>query len=264
MASAVLEALREGRFLGDARTTNALHSRGLLRVDGSLTDEGFDQAVALAPLEDQCKKLGLPLRTVAAAPSLRPESAALQVARGSGWKGTSCEGRAALTLLKAGILDFLREHSVLGDDDATTRMVEAQILIYQQRHLGEFGAEVAPRNALYGPIDYSRWEEALSHLLRNEFVSGECPDLDVALGMEMVHAVGSERWFLIAEALCRDPYGFGNGWPDLLLVNDTRDVLGVEVKVKDRLHYTQIRTLPILRLEIGIPVEVWRLVEDRG
>ncbi|MEE9133008.1 MAG: VRR-NUC domain-containing protein, partial [Gemmatimonadota bacterium] len=83
------------------------------------------------------------------------------------------------------------------------------------------------------------------------------------LGMEMVHAIGVERWWLIAEELCKDPFGFRNGWPDLLLINDKGDVLGVEVKVKDRLHASQIRTFPILRLDVGIPIEVWKLIEDR-
>lgn len=260
MARAILEALRAGRFLADGRTATALRSRGLLRSDGSLTDGGFALAVELAPLEEQCEKLGLPLRSVAVPLRQSPVACALRVAQAFGWRGTTCEGRSALILLKAGILDFLQEHSPSGADDALTRMVEAQVASYQQTHAGESGADVAPRNALYRPLNYPRWEEALSQVLAKKSVQAECPELDATLGMELVHAVGHDRWFRIAEALCRDPYGFRNGWPDLLIVNDHRDLLGIEVKVGDRLHSSQIRTLPILRDEIGVPIEVWKLV----
>jgi hypothetical protein len=174
MTQALLEALRTGRYVADLRTTSALRSRDLLRMDGSLTDQGFNRAVALAPLAEQCEVLGFPLRRIPVRTSGPPELAALEVARRSGWRGTACEGRAALTLLKAGIFDFLRENSPLGPDDATSQMVEAQILSYQQQHAGEFGSVYAPRNALYGPIDYARWEEALAHLLRNELVREQC------------------------------------------------------------------------------------------
>ncbi len=77
--------------------------------------------------------------------------------------------------------------------------------------------------------------------------------------MELVYAIGPERWFQIGEAMCMNPYGFRSGWPDLMLTNDAGDLLGVEVKVSDRLRLSQIETLPTLRDEIGIPVEVWRL-----
>jgi hypothetical protein len=263
MVQALLVALQGGRFLGNASTSKALFTRGFLRPDGSLTDSGFDEAILHTDLETQCEGLGLSIRRILAQSDRKPEEVALRVAHQEGWRGISCEGRGPFILLKAGMLHFLREHSALGEDDARTAYLEAQILSYQQRHLGEFGAEVAPRNALYGPIDYERWEAALMDLLTSEAVQSECPDLDVRVGMDIVHEVGFERWFLIAEELCRDPYGFRNGWPDLFLVRGEGEILGVEVKVRDRLHRSQIHTLPVLHRTIGIPVEIWKLVSNQ-
>jgi VRR-NUC domain len=196
-------------------------------------------------------------------PTAQPEAAALELAEAEGWRGTTCEGRAALLLLKAGILHFLEEHTPFGGDSVLTQFLEGQILSYQRDRIGEFGADVAPRNAMYGPLDLDRWERSLRRLLTNQVVQSRCPGLTTELGMDLVGAVGRERWFLIAEVLCRDPYLYRKGWPDLLLMDRDDRVLAVEVKTTDRLHASQIRTIPALRYEVGLPIEVWRLNQAR-
>ena len=46
-----------------------------------------------------------------------------------------------------------------------------------------------------------------------------------------------------------NPYGHRNGWPDLTLIRESSVKL-VEIKTRDRLHFSQIRTFPRLRAVI--------------
>jgi hypothetical protein len=70
-------------------------------------------------------------------------------------------------------------------------------------------------------------------------------------------AIGRDALINVAKTLFSDPYAFIKGWPDLAIFSGANLYL-VEVKTNDRLHPSQLITMPAMRLA-GLPIEVLRI-----
>lgn len=78
----------------------------------------------------------------------------------------------------------------------------------------------------------------------------------------LYHALGPDRCAAIASRFLTDPYAYSKGWPDLIWVEDGRVGL-IEVKTTDRLHRSQIVTIPEMTAVAGTPVGVVCVREHR-
>jgi hypothetical protein len=79
--------------------------------------------------------------------------------------------------------------------------------------------------------------------------------VDRELVQELFRALGNARCTAIARRFLEDPYAYSKGWPDLVWVDGSRVGL-IEVKTTDRLHPSQIITIPDMREVANLPVEV--------
>jgi hypothetical protein len=83
--------------------------------------------------------------------------------------------------------------------------------------------------------------------------------VDREMVCETFRALGRDRLGAIGRALLQDPYAFTKGWPDLICV-EHNEVQMLEVKTSDKLHISQIITIPTMAAEAGLATEVVRLV----
>ena len=74
----------------------------------------------------------------------------------------------------------------------------------------------------------------------------------------MYDAINSNIYISVAKKIAEDPYAYRNGWPDLTLVKGNK-VLFVEVKTKDKLHDSQLVTIPVMRDIIPFVFKVCRI-----
>ena len=82
--------------------------------------------------------------------------------------------------------------------------------------------------------------------------------VDQDLIQQLFRALGNSRCAALARRYLADPYAYSKGWPDLVWVNEKTVGLS-EVKTTDRLHWSQVITIPEM-CEVGdLLVEVVRV-----
>jgi len=82
--------------------------------------------------------------------------------------------------------------------------------------------------------------------------------VDHAMARDTFRTLGKERLKKIARLFFTDPYAFQKGWPDLACIDGERLRL-IEVKTSDRLHISQLITIPEMVATAQLDVEVVRL-----
>jgi len=102
------------------------------------------------------------------------------------------------------------------------------------------------------------FSEIISHNLIREWY----PGLSLAFADALFDAVPKAHFEQLARWVSKDP-NHRNGWPDLTLVKNGR-LKFVEVKTTDRLHHSQLVTIPALVREIGADVSVLELVSTNN
>lgn len=66
-------------------------------------------------------------------------------------------------------------------------------------------------------------------------------------------------YIAIAKKISESPYTYKNGWPDLTLIKEGK-LTFVEVKTNDKLHESQLITIPAMRDIIPSEFKVCRIV----
>ena len=233
------DAISSSTAVGTAGTLAALRSRGLIDEFAKLTVLGQISALEQVSLKAQCEELGLELRDLAVEDLSEPEIAAWKHFRQEGYQGSWCEGGAILTLLKAMCLDTLARVNTFGSrDDACTRYLEAQFTIHAalREDLHSAIRSATPR------LIEANFNEIYSHV----FVRDVYPGLEVDFILALYERLGTSSLVDVATTFLQDPYQFRKGWPDLTLV-DHDSAMFVEVKVRDKLHRSQLITIPAMR-----------------
>lgn len=234
-------------------TISALATRDLVNLDGSLTQNGWIQAVVHARLVDQCEKLGIGFEEVEGFSYHRkPERAAFEYYQDIGYTGAYCEGGAILLLIRAAALDVLAELSPFSSrKDAMMRFTEAQFTILSE-HIPRICDTV--RTASTDAV-----VDAFEEIYGSEDIRDWYPGLTAAAFGRLFEGIGGETLSKIAAVIAEAPYDYRNGWPDLTLINERNDIRWIEVKTTDKLHQSQVATLRRMKSLMPGTVSVTRL-----
>jgi hypothetical protein len=227
-----------------------------------VTDNGNTLGISLMPLKEQCLRLDLILREVEVETFRAPERQALDLAKKEGWSGTSCEGITILILLKAvlfpTIVCMLRHQLPLWSEVEIESLAAsgysfASGLTSSNDKLLAEGVFCATEETIRLGFDRcknSSLELAISY-----------PDLNIDLILSLYNALGAETLCRLVQSIQVDPNKYRKGWPDLTLIRNGA-VAFVEVKTSDRLHESQIETIPYVSSVLDKDrFAVWRLVK---
>lgn len=230
-------------------TINALASRGLTDTGGSLTYEGWKQAVVGLQLVEQCQLLGIKYECLRDLEFNRhPEYAAWCYYTSRGFSGAYCEGGPILLLIRAAALDVLAHNNTFGSrKDACSRFTEAQLTIHQERS--------ALILDTIRSVDVTQVASGFEEIYASEMVREYYPGLSTEMMTALFLSLGPDRLAQITAAIMEDPYAYRAGWPDLTMTSSA-GMLWLEVKTTDRLHLSQITTLhrmkPLLPGTVGV------------
>lgn len=220
-------------------TLKALNQRKITNSNGQLTEFGERYAISRLPLAKQCEAINLELETVELQYVGRPEPAALAHFKSLGYEGVSCEGIGFLTVLKALMLNKLAEYNPFNErNDACTRYLEAQFTILKD-NINDVISEI---NNVTKEQYITNFEEIISQ----PFISLEYPELNIEFATAVYDAVDKELFYKVANKIAEDPYLYRNGWPDLTIVKNG-NIEFIEVKTTDKLHESQLITIPVMR-----------------
>ncbi|WP_298910947.1 VRR-NUC domain-containing protein [uncultured Psychrobacter sp.] len=202
-------------------------------------------------LEQQCSTMALEFKTIDIAYENSPENAALEYFKGQGYIGTSNEGSMFQNVLKALMLDELARLNTFGSrEDACSRYLEAQLTIHQ-----------ANLEQVIKSISKTTRERFIANLdeIINE-VRGTRQDngLSLETGIAIVDALPRETLTKLTAKFSENPYGYRKGWPDLTLIKGN-EIRLVEIKTKDKLHRSQLTTIPMLNEILPSKAEVLKL-----
>jgi hypothetical protein len=263
MRTALLGLLRDGRPVSNASTRKALELRGLIDANGVMTCAGRICGMSSMSLEEQCCELGLPLRQVSTGDFRAPEKHALNLAREEGWQGAPYEGTTLLFLLKSVLFPTLvclfRSKLPLWSAEEIVDLVArgyyeglvSKLKDPEVRLLAE-GVFCATEDTIR--LGFERCKSASLDLA----VAHQ--DLTLDLILNLYNSLGTDTLFGLVLLLQSDPYKYRKGWPDLTLVRGG-EVLFAEVKTSDRLHESQLETIPYVSRVLGKDrFAVWRLV----
>ncbi len=243
----VLTELVENKTQGfKGNTVNALIDRGLVFDNGELTQEGREIAITLLSLGRQCEQLDLPLYKAAGPYDSSPEYFLCKYLMDHGFDGGAyCEGGAFLILIRASALSILTELNTFGSkEDACSRFTEAQFTILKDK--SDKILDVISNVAA------SQIGQNFQEIYKYDIVREAYPGLEAKFILSIFEAIGPECLSNISKLLFEDPYAYRKGWPDLTMVRDGK-ICFIEVKTSDRLHLSQIKTIP--RLMETVPAE---------
>ena len=228
-------------------TMKGLEDREFVGGNGDLTTLGWEQAVSIIPLQEQCGHLGIDYERLEELDFRgAPEYAAWQYFCANGYKGAFCEGGPILLLIRAAALDvFAKLNPFNSRDDACTRFTEAQLTIHENNteDILDAVSNSTPRQIAKG----------FKEIYAKSFVQETYRGLSVEIISALFSSIGTETLTRITSAIMEDPYRYRSGWPDLTMTNGDQ-MLWAEVKTTDKLHMSQISTLH--RMKSILPGEI--------
>lgn len=216
------------------------------------------------PLDEQCLRLRLPLREVEVETFHAPERQALDLAKKEGWRGTSCEGVTIFLLLKTALFPtlvcMLRRQRPLWSEGEIEGLAARGYLESFVSGLASSDAQLLADGVFCATeetirLSFERCKNASLDLAISY------PDLTLDLILSLYKALGADTLWKLVQFIQADPYKYRKGWPDLTLIRDGV-VAFAEVKTSDRLHESQIETIPsVSSLLDKSKFAVWRLVK---
>jgi hypothetical protein len=202
-------------------------------------------------LQQQCDALGIPLEIAELSWLGTPEVAALEHYCSQGWSGSWCEGGAIQAILKALCFDLLVDLNRKNSFDTANRYFKALLHIYK--------SEIP---SLCNQVESVPLSAGLQNFaeIKSHYFGGMTYRSVTAEHFSLLYAaIGRQKLKTILASIGEDPYEFCKGWPDLTLVRSGR-VLLAEVKTTDRLHSSQLKTIPTVCQANGLDVVVIRIV----
>lgn len=244
----------------DKNTIKALVSRNLVDASGNVTPLGSIKAIERLPLREQCQSISVELSTYPWDSTSTPEIYCFNTFAQQGYVGTYCEGGGFGAAIKALCLDALTESSIFygtcidAREDACLKGVVGLAHIEPPKLETVFNQIKKTSKKHY----LAAFTEINSYSLIREWY----PGLSLEFAEALFDAVPKAHFEQLARWVSQDPT-HRNGWPDLTLVKDGC-LKFVEVKTTDRLHHSQLVTIPSLVREIGADISVLKLVSSRG
>lgn len=202
-------------------------------------------------LENQCRELTLPLEEIQLDYEGKPELALLKHYEDLGYIGSFIEGYTFLTVLKALMLEKLVALNTFNDrNDACTRYLEAQLTIHKDK-----AGEIISSIKTTSKENYLR---NLKEIFNQPFIQTEYPNLSFKCCVALFDAIDKNIFVEVANKFVEDPYTYRSGWPDLIIVKD-KEVRFIEVKTTDKLHKSQLLTIPTFRQILPYDFSVCRV-----
>ena len=256
MEQGLLKVLKEKTVDGiNQSTLKALQHRGLISDSNLMTKNGYRYAISKLPLIKQCEEIGLKFDKLTLTFIGRPESSLLSYYKSLGYEGVSYEGIGFLTVLKALMLDKLADLNSFNDrSDACTRYLEAQFSILKDK-TNEIISTIRT-------VTKDRFISNFKEIISKPFIALEYPELSVDFAEALFNAIDKEVFVAVASKFAEDPYTYRSGWPDLTLIKGN-EVLFIEVKTTDKLHESQLITIPEMRSIIPFKFSVCRVLKCR-
>ncbi len=240
-------------------TVKSLITRRLLSKDGILTHEGWIQAMEFLSLKQQCALLDLQCSTEKWQRNTKPELYAFDAFKRLGYTGSYCEAGGIGLVLKSLSLDALTSTSFFKDDPETARTRACLGGIVFLAHKNKDELEI-----VYDDIrktDKIKFLASCEEILEYDLIHEWYPGLTVEFAEAMFEALSKETFVEIAEWISQS-VEHRNGWPDLTLVKDGQ-VKFVEIKTTDKLHRSQLITIPSLKKDLKQSVELLKLVNNK-
>ena len=78
----------------------------------------------------------------------------------------------------------------------------------------------------------------------------------------MFDSIEREVYVKLAKKIAEDSYLYRNGWPDLTLVKNGT-VKFIEIKVNDKLHESQLITIPIMKNILPFEFSICRIKKTK-
>ncbi|MCG2572234.1 MULTISPECIES: VRR-NUC domain-containing protein [unclassified Acinetobacter] len=204
-------------------------------------------------LKDQCIESGIDFEEIKIAYDAKPELALLKYYEKQGYIGSFIEGYTILTVLKALMLDKLTQLNPFNDrNDACSRYLEAQFTIHK-------GLESVIINSIRS-INRGKYLSNLREIFKQPFIKSQHPNLSFQCCEALYDAIDLEIFIRVARKFSEDPYTYRNGWPDLIIVKDN-EVRFIEVKTTDKLHSSQLITIPTFSKILPYNFSVCKLIK---
>lgn len=247
-----IKAIYESQSLENLnnKTIKSLIDRGLI-VDGQLSDEGKILALSKMKLSHQCQELSLDLIEIHLNYQGSPELAALQHFQQEGYIGSILEGDFILTVVKALILDKLEEYSSFySRKDACVGFLHGQLVVNQNN--------IADIISSISKISRNKFISNMTEIANEPLVQQFYPGISLDIAIAFFDAVDLSIFEKIAIKLAENPYEYSKGWPDLTIIKD-KEIRLIEIKTTDKLHASQLKTIPILREILPFEISVCKI-----
>lgn len=261
MKTALMEIFNGANCLAiNKGTIKSLVSRHLLSDNGTLTHEGWLQAMGNLSLKRQCELLDLQCASENwEKKNLKPEQHAFEVFKQLGYVGSYCEAGGIGLVLKSLSLDSLTATSFFKEDPeiARTRACLGGIVFLAHKNKEEL-------EIVYEDIrktDKAKFKAACEEILEYDLIHEWYPGLTIEFACAMFETLSKETFVKIAEWISRSTE-HRNGWPDLTLAKNGR-VKFVEVKTADRLHRSQLITIPALKNYLELDISILKLSKHK-
>jgi hypothetical protein len=239
----------------DRGTITALVSRGLIDTNGNITPLGSIRAIERLPLREQCQSISIEFRMRTWDAASSPEIYCYNLFAEQGHIGSYCEGGGFGAALKALCLDALTEASIFHGT-----CIDAREDACLKGMVGLAHIEAPKLEIIFKQIRQTtkaKYLDSFSEIISYKLIRELYPGLSLEFADALFDAVPKKGFEQLARWVSKDP-NHRNGWPDLTLVKGGR-LSFVEVKTTDKLHHSQLVTIPSLVREIGADVSVLQL-----
>jgi hypothetical protein len=249
-------------------TIKALNKRKLINEKLALTNIGYIISLAQVSLQKQCEILGIPLVRVDFNKTNSPEKDALEYYKQQNWEGFHCEGKLIFDVITSIFIFALKPIAIeifKTEDEARYQISMMNIFQKLSKMVGEISIskiESVSQEELIGSYTLykSLYDTEFLHRVRPNYhfdgLEEFTPQYDNETIATTFKILGASNLKMIAELIFKRDIP-RKGWPDLFLFSDKTYKL-VEVKRNDKMHASQLITLPKL-IEFGFNVEVCKI-----
>jgi hypothetical protein len=244
----------------DRSTIKALVSRGLVDTNSNITPLGSIKAIEYLPLREQCQSISIGLSVSTWDSASNPEMHCYNTFAQQGYIGSYCEGGGFGAAIKALCLDALTEASIFYGTCIDAREDACLKGVVGLAHI-----ETLKLETIFKQIQQTtkaKYLASFSEIISYNLIREWYPGLSLEFADALFDAVPKVHFAKLASWVSKDS-NHRNGWPDLTLVKDGC-LKFVEVKTTDRLHHSQLITIPALVREIGADVSVLQLVSAKN
>lgn len=241
-------------------TLKSLATRGLLTENKTLTYKGWLQAMGFLSLNQQCELLGLKCSTTNWQKNTKPELFAFDSFTKLGYIGSYCEAGGIGLVLKSLSLDALTATSFFKNSPDVARSDACLCGIVCLAHKNSDELEIVYEDI--SKTNKAKFLASCSEILEYDMINEWYPGLTIEFAEAMFDTFSKETFKKIAKWISQS-VEHRNGWPDLTLVKDGK-VKFVEIKTTDKLHRSQLITMPALKNMLDLDVSILKLSKSKS